>query len=229
MRPVLLVVAGVVAGVVAVLVVAAMVADDEGSAEPPVRDAADTTSFPAVDHDEQAAEDLVVAWNRWRTATFVSAGTWTRTLDGVDEPLTGDTYTAQAPPRRLVMRLGAIIESIDGTLVTCDDPTEPVIVPGCSEVSGLRGYDERLRSEMTLVLAYVRGEERIYDVAVVDDCFQLELRGDSLRSPWGRAARFCFDDETGALASSRVRRPSAVDVEITTMIRGEVTDADFPG
>lgn len=228
MRPVLLVLAGVVAGVVAVLAVAAAVGDD-GSPDPsPVREAAEDTSFPAVEHDEQAAEDLVVAWNRWRTATFVSAGRWTRTLDGVDEPLTGDTYTAQAPPRRVVMRLGAVIESIDGTLVTCDDPTEPVIVPDCSEVSGLRGYDDRLKSEMSLVLAYVIGEDRIYDVAVVDDCFQLELLSAALRSPWGRAARFCFDDETGALASSRVRRASAIDVEIATMIRAEVTEADFP-
>ena len=157
----------------------------------------------------------MVAWNRWRTASFVSSGTWTRTLDGSDEPLTGDAYTAQDPPRRLVLRLGAVIESIDGTLLTCDNPAEPVIVPGCSEVAGLRSYDERLRSEMSLVLNYVRGDQRIYDVAEVDGCFHVELIPAALRSPWGRAAQFCFDDESGALRSSRVRRQSAVDEEIT--------------
>jgi hypothetical protein len=224
MRPVILIAAGLVAGVVAVLGVAALVVDDdsdEGSLAPV------ELSFPPVEHDEQAAEDLVVAWNRWRTATFVSSGTWTRTLDGGDSPLTGQAYVAQDPPRRLVLRLGAVIESIDGTLVTCDNPSEPVIVPECSEVAGLRSYDERLRSEMSLVLNYVRGDQRIYDVAVVDGCFHVELIPAALRSPWGRAAQFCFDEATGALESSRVRRQSAVDEEVTVVIRSGVDDADF--
>jgi hypothetical protein len=180
-----------------------------------------------VTHDLQAAEDLVVAWNRWRTATFVSVGTWTRTLDGNAEPLTGDAFTAQEPPRRVVVRLGAVIESIDGSVVTCDNPEEPVIVPGCSEVDGVLSYDDRLRAEMSLVLNYVIGEERIYDVAAVDGCFSVELIPAALRSPWGRAGQFCFDEASGALQSSRVRRQSAVDEEIVLAIRTDVTDADF--
>ncbi len=224
MRNLVLLVGGVVAGIVAALAVAALVidGDDETAVTEPVE-----LSFPAVDHDETAAEDLVVAWNRWRTATFVSAGTWTRTLDDGSAPLSGETFLAQDPPRRVVVRLGAVIESIDGTVATCDDPTEPVIVPGCTEVASDRSYDDRLRSEMSLVLNYVRGERRLYDVAVVDACFLVELREAALRSPWGRAAEFCFDAESGALASSRVRRQSAVDEEITTAIRTEVTDDDF--
>ncbi|MEZ5246840.1 MAG: hypothetical protein R2707_17230 [Acidimicrobiales bacterium] len=224
MRPVVLVVVGLVMGVLAVLGVAAvLLSDDANDAQPaPVE-----LSFPAVEHDPEAAEDLVVAWNRWRTATFVSSGTWTRTLDGAGDPLTGDTYIAQEPPRRVVVRLGAVIESIDGSLVTCDNPSEPVIVPGCSEVNGGLTYDERLQAEMSLVLNYVIGDQRIYDVAVVDDCFRVELIPAALRSPWGRAAEFCFDEVSGALASSRVRRQSAVDEEITFSIRTDVDDDDF--
>lgn len=223
-RWIALIAGGVVAGVLVVLGIAALTADDdadEGDLAPV------ELSFPPVDHDEAAAEALVVAWDRWRNATFVSSGTWTRTLDSGVEPLTGDAYTAQDPPRRLVMRLGAVIESIDGTLVTCDNPSEPVIVPGCTEVAGLRSYEERLFSEMSLVLGYVRGDERIYDVAEIDGCFHVELIPAALRSPWGRAAQFCFDEETGALASSRVRRQSAVDEEIALVIRADVDDADF--
>ena len=224
MRPVILVAAGVVAGVVAVLGIAALLIDDDADDVPldPIE-----VSFPPVEHDEAAAKDLVVAWNRWRTASFVSAGTWTRTLDSDDAPLTGDTYTAQEPPRRLVLRLGAVIESIDGSLVTCDNPSEPVIVPECSEMAGLRSYDERLRSEMSLVLNYVIGEERIYDVAEVDGCFNVELIPAVLRSPWGRAGQFCFDEASGALRSSRVRRQSAVDEEVAVVIRTDVSDEDF--
>ena len=220
-----LVVAGLVAGVVVVLAFAAVRADGEATSDGPRGDV--ELSFPAVDHDEAAAEALVLAWNRWRTASFVSFGTWTRTLDDSTAPLTGDSYLAQDPPRRVVVRLGAVIESIDGTVVTCDDPSEPVIVPGCTEVASGRSYDDRLRTEMSLVLNYVRGEQRIYDVALVDGCFQVELVEAALRSPWGRVARFCFDDESGALRSSRVRRQSAVDEEVVAVIRTEVTEDDF--
>jgi len=225
MRPVFLVAAGLVAGVVAVLAGAALLSDRDASDEDPL--APVEVSFPSVEHDPQAAEDLVVAWNRWRTATFVSAGTWTRTLDDSDEPLTGEAYTAQDPPRRVVVRLGAVIESIDGTVVTCDNPEEPVIVPECSEVEGVLSYDERLQAEMSFVLNYVTGDQRIYDVADVDDCFRVELIAAALRSPWGRAAQFCFDESSGVLQSSRVRRQSAVDEEVAVTIRTDVSDADF--
>jgi len=224
MRAMLLVVGGVVAGVIAVLGVAAFVIGDDGEGAEP---RAIELSFRSVEHDEVSAENLVVAWNRWRTSTFVSSGTWTRTLDSSDSPLTGDSYTAQDPPRRVVLRLGAIIERVDGAVVTCDNPAEPVIVPECSEFAGGASYDERLRREMSLVLDYVIGEGRIYDVAEIDGCFHVELVANAIRSPWGRAAQFCFDDDTGALMSSRVRRESAVDEEVTTFVRAEVLDTDF--
>lgn len=223
MRPVWLMLGGLGVGVLLVLGIAALVWDrDDPAPLAPVE-----LSFPAVEHDVQAAEDLVVAWNRWRTGTFVSAGTWSRTLDGSDTPLSGDAYTAQEPPRRLVLRLGAVIEEIDGELTSCDGAIEGVIVPSCTEVSGGRTYEERVRTEMSLVLQYVIGDTRIYDVAAVDGCFKVELLPAALRSPWGRAAEFCFDEASGALRSSRVRRQSAVDVEINFVIRAEVTDADF--
>jgi hypothetical protein len=225
-RPVWIVVGGIGIGLLAVLGIAAVVWGDSG----PATDAASREielTFPAVEHDESAAESLVVAWNRWRTSTFVSSGTWTRTLDGSDSPLSGDVYVAQDPPRRLVVRLGSVTEQIDGTLTVCDGSGDEIIVPGCGEVTTSRSYDDRVRSEMSLILRYVIGDARIYDVARVDNCFQVELLPAALRSPWGRAAEFCFDDESGALRSSRVRRQSAVDVETTTVIRTEVTEADF--
>ncbi|MFT5202387.1 MAG: hypothetical protein ACI9C1_001775 [Candidatus Aldehydirespiratoraceae bacterium] len=224
-RPVLLILVGVLAGILVVLGLAALVADDETPAEPS-SDVLEVV-FPAVAHDDDDAIALTVAWNRWRTASFVSSGTWTRTLDGVDAPLTGDTYTAQDPPRRLVIRLGGVLEQIDGDLRTCDGSAEGVIVPACTDASGQRGYDDRVLAEMLLVVGYVIGESRIYDVAAIDGCFQVELRPAALRSPWGRAAEFCFDESSGALWSSRVRRQTATDFEQTTAIREEVADTDF--
>jgi hypothetical protein len=224
-RAVLLILAGVLAGILVVLGLAALVADDETPAEP----SSDVleVSFPAVMHDDDDAIGLTVAWNRWRTASFVSSGTWTRTLDGVGNPLTGDTYTAQDPPRRLVIRMGGVLEQIDGELTTCDAPAEGVVIPACTDVSGQQGYDDRVLAEMRLVVGYVIGESRIYDVAAIDSCFHVELLPAALRSPWGRAAEFCFDEKSGALWSSRVRRQTATDLEQTTAIREEVVDTDF--
>lgn len=235
-RGVLLALAGVVAGVVVVLGVAALLGVVGGDDEERAADgepAAIELTFPAVDHDEQAAQDLVLAWERWRTATFAATGVWSRTLDGSDEPLQGDVTTVQDPPRRRVVRLGAVIEEIDDTLAQCDAPADELIVPDCTEVAVGRTYDERVAQEMTLVLAYVYGPERVYDVAGDPDapagqeCYRVELVPAALRSPWGRAARFCFDEASGALASSVVRRQSAIDREVTSTITTEVTDADF--
>ncbi|MDW3220347.1 MAG: hypothetical protein R8F63_17195 [Acidimicrobiales bacterium] len=223
MRPVILVVAGVAIGLLAAVVLTTVVWDDEpDDSGPPLE-----LSFPPVDHDVDAAEALIVAWNRWRTATFVTSGTWTRTLDDGGEPLIGDVLVAQDPPRRLVFRLGSVSESIDGSVTTCDTSTDQAISPGCLAASSQRTYAERVADEMQLVLGFVVGDARLYDVARDDGCFQVELREPLLRSTWGRAAAFCFDEETGALLSSRVRRQSATDVEITTSIRTDVTDDDF--
>lgn len=221
---VVLVVGGVVIGVVVVLVVVAISAwgGDSDGGEPA------TTSFPAVDHDPDAAEALVVAWERWRTATFVSTGVWSRTLDAGGSPLEGPVFTAQDPPRRRTLRLGSIVEQIEGTVARCDLPSEDLIVPDCLAADTTRSYEERVADEMELVRRYVAGPNRLYDVGFGDpECFQVELETAALRSPWGRWSEFCFDDATGALRSSRTRRASAVDTEIITGIRSEVTDADF--
>ncbi len=212
---------GLVVGVVAVLGFYAWRLDDGSIPEAP------TTNFPAIAHETSAATALIADWERWRTATFVSEGTWTRTLDDVEVPLSGSLYTAQQPPRRLVLRLGTTIEQIDDQRATCDSSNDDVIAPACVAGSGL-SYDERVVAEMELVREYVTAETRLYDVRLDDKgCYQLEIRVSRLASPWGRWAEFCFDAESGALRRATVRRQTATDVEVVISIRTEVTDADF--
>lgn len=227
MRPVVLVVAGVAIGLLAAIVLVTFVSDDDDAGDAGESELPLELSFPPVDHDADAAENLIIAWNRWRTATFVTSGTWTRTLDDGSDPLSGDVFIAQDPPRRLVFRLGSVTESIDGTVTTCDSSTDQAISPGCLSASSTRTYDERVADEMQLVLGFAVGDARLYDIGWDGECFRVELRETVLRSAWGRAAVFCFDDATGALASSRVRRQTATDVEITESFRTEVTDDDF--
>ena len=196
----------VVAGVVLLLAVALVLtvrADDdvfEVTFEPV------STDFPPVDHDPDAAADLIDAWAAWRTGTFVTAGTWSRTVDGRDDPLVGDVYLAQDPPRRVVVRLGAQVLDIDDA----------------------ERFESLVVNELALVGGYVVGDDRLYDVARISDaCFHAELVAPALASPWGRWAEYCFDAETGAMVSARVRRQSAIDVERTAVVTTVVTEADF--
>ena len=217
----LVVVLGLVVGVVVAIGAFALFAGGDDP-EPPV------TSFPAVEHEAVAADGLQAAWRRWRTATFVSEGTWTRTLDGVAEPLTGPVYTAQRPPRRLVVRLGSTVEETDQTVATCDSSDDELVAPPCLAGDSGLSFDERVAAEMDLISAYVAGEARLYDVGRAEPgCYRVELLEPILAAPWGRWAEFCFDPASGALASARVRRQSAIDLEIIELIRTEVTEADF--
>ncbi len=187
--------------------------------------------FPAVDHDPDAASDLIDAWARWRTSTFVVDGTWTRTLDSGGPPLTGPVHVVQKPPRRLVERLGARVELFDDRVGSCDPAGEADLPTGpCA--AGFTGmtYQQRVDSELALVSGYVTGETRIYDIGrgLISGCFRAELTAAALGSPWGRWSEFCFDPVSGALVLSRVRRQSAVDVEIDKVTSTAVTDSDFP-
>ena len=199
---------GVIAGVVVVLGAVALVVTLTGDDDPEEARFAELepSRFPPVTHDDAAARALVDAWSRWRTATFVSSGSWTRILDAdPDAPLTGDVYSAQDPPRRFQVRL-------DGAS-SIDDPDD---------------YQSTLVAEISLVGGYVIGDARLYDVADVGDgCFHAELIVAALGSPWGRWAEYCFDEATGALELARVRRQSAVDIERHDAIRADVGDSDF--
>ncbi len=198
-----LVVAGVVllAGVAVVLTLRA---DGDDTAE--VTFEPFEVNFPPVDHDPDSARALIDAWTRWRTATFVVSGTWTRTLDDDPNPLVGEVYVAQQPPRRYSVRLGNVVD-LDRDQAT---------------------FEADVATELALVGGYVLGDTRLYDVATTDaGCFRAELIEPVAASPWGFWAEYCFDDGSGALASARVRRQTAVDVEEVTAIRTDVTDEDF--
>lgn len=212
---------GILAGSVAVVVFSDAPVDPVTSVGPAV------TSFPAVDHDPEAAAAFVDAWERWRHATYVARGVWTRHLDAGGAPLSLATYVAQDPPRRLVVRGGAVLESVDGTIRSCDSDIETVTDCLAGEVGV--DYEEAVERELALIRRQVSGPERAYDVGRDEQvgCWVLELEHAAAAPPWGRWARFCFDENTGALVSARIRRPSAVDAEHVVELRSAVTGADF--
>lgn len=222
-----LVIVGVAFGVLLGIGAFVILGDDTPSSVGPSRPA--EIVFPAVDHDEVAATELIEAWRRWRTATFYSRGSWERRLDGGDSPLRGEVLTVQDPPRRTVVRLGSLVELIDDAVRTCDAEAGGALAPSCLRGQGGLGYADRVAAEMVRVESYVRGDGRPFDVDFGSDsgCYRVENRTLLPAAPWGLWAEFCFDPESGAMASARVRRDSAVDTEVMVEIRTEVTEADF--
>jgi len=145
-------------------------------------------------------------------------------------PLSGPVHVVQDPPRRIVERLGATVEMFDNSVASCEPASEDSVsaAPCVAGATGM-SYQQRVDAELDLVGSYVGGDTRIYDVAfgLLPRCYRVELVVAALGSPWGRWAEFCFDRESGALISSRVRRQSAVDVELNLVTDSVVVEADF--
>lgn len=188
-----------------------------------------STSFPPVTHDRGSARDLLAAWGRWRTSTFYARGTWERRLDSGGDPLRGPVLTVQDPPRRVVIRLGALLESTDGSVRSCDSEVGGQLSPACIASAGGIGHDERVAAELAVVEGYVTGAARAFDVGPGSrsGCYRAESRTFAAAAPWGLWAEFCFDADTGAMVMARILRDSAVDTEVMIEVRSELTAADF--
>ncbi len=228
MGRVALVVVGVSIGVLVGIGAFALVDDeDDGPVIGPGVPA--ESSFPAVGHDGAAALDLVAAWETWRTATFYARGVWERRLDSGGGPLRGDVLNVQDPPRRVVVRLGALVELTDGSVRSCDADVDGGLAPTCTPSDAGLSYEARVAAEMALVEGYVIGESRVFNVGLGESegCYRAENRALLPAAPWGLWAEFCFDPLSGAMRSARIRRDSAVDTEVMFEVRDTVSESDF--
>jgi hypothetical protein len=181
--------------------------------------------------DGRAARELIVAWERSRTATFVRFGTFERRSDVTDAAIASEDVLAQRPPQRLHRQLGGVDGRDDDRLIVC--PALPAD-EGAGECylgdPGGDTYDEDVADELAGLRSILEGTSPLYAVARGDrsGCFDLaQVRVDP-RAPFGIEARFCFDADTGAPAESRVRYEGGiVEVVAVTEIRSEVTDDDL--
>lgn len=174
-----------------------------------------------------AQPEFLDAWARSRRGTFVVSSDFRRTLaDG--STLYSATELIQRPPDRLVRQFGGITGKLGGHLLICStDPTGNYrCFPGSDE---LPPYDDQVAKELDTFRSYFAGERPLYRVVKNEPgCFEFFLQIPYPDPPYGRYARFCFDDATGALrllerelANGVVETVEAVD------IRTRVTDADF--
>jgi hypothetical protein len=177
------------------------------------------------------AAGFAAAWERRGRATFVASGTYERTSEVTGATLASEDVVVQRPPQRVHRQLGGIEGRDDDRLLVCpappvgSDEREPCRLGPPSGVS----YAASVAREVEGVRSLTAGDDPLYAVSEAGPgCFDLRLRRVDPRAPFGVAASFCFDAETGAVSSSRVRHEGGiVEVVVVTAIRAEVTDADL--
>ena len=182
--------------------------------------------------DPEAASELVAAWERSLQATFLRAATFERRSESTGAVITSEDVLAQRPPARLHRQLGGV----DGR-----DDRRPVICGGGLDAEtgeperctfgepDLPTYEEDVRSTIEALRTQVEGPSAAYAVSDAGDgCFRLALQRVEPRASFGQAARFCFDEETGAPTNSRVEYAGGiVEVLAVTNLTDEVADTDL--
>ena len=181
--------------------------------------------------DSDAAAELVVAWARSLHATFLRTGTFERRSESTGAVISSEDVLAQRPPRRLHRQLGGVDGRDDRRAILCPSTPEGVSEPLACSFTGptLPSYDEDADAEVAGLRSLVEGRTPVYAVARAGSgCFELAQLRVEPRAPFGVAARFCFDEATGAPIDSRVRYSGGI-VEVVAVVglTGDVRDEDL--
>jgi hypothetical protein len=185
-------------------------------------------ALPGDDDAEVAAPvdpaGFVAAYERSRTAELLVASTFTRTFNDGRE-LSYETRLIQRPPDDvLVVGAGSAFGRLGGDIVRCNATTADA-PPDCADGGEAPPYPEVVAREVAAIETLL---DEAYELERDDaGCWILTLVLALPDPPYGGAARFCFDDASGALTYLEVRKPEAVEVTRSTSIRTEVTDADL--
>jgi hypothetical protein len=182
------------------------------------------TDEPEVTTGPDAAAEFVAAWERSLVGTYFVASDFRRVTPNGE--LEGRHEVAQRPPDVVRRQFGALDGRIgDHPIVCSSDPDGRV---SCSRGSAeLPPYEEEVADQVAAWHNYFTGDHPIYRVETTGDgCFDLRLSLLIAVPPYGERARFCFDEATGAVIYTEVRRDEGTDVLEAVQVR-PVSDADF--
>lgn len=174
---------------------------------------------------EEATAQFLAAWERSRTATYYVASEFRRTTPAGE--LEGLHEIAQQPPDLVRRQFGSVTGQLGGHPIVCNqDPQDQVAcAQGTTEV---RPWEDGVASEMARWEGYFAGSVPLYRVeADGAGCFDLHLTRVFPAPPYGRRARFCFDESTGAPTYTEIRRDEGTDVLEAVEVRARPTAADF--
>lgn len=186
-------------------------------------DAAGSSTTTSAPETAEAAAALVDAWERSRTATYLSGSLLERTTaDGfiVEIPI----VVAQRPPDRVVSTGTSVEGVVDGESWVCDEQLDGLLE--CSTTPSTEDRDAEVAAEIERLRGYFDGDLPIYRVSQTGDCFDLRLTRAIQAPPYGQSARFCFDEESGAPTLQRVERAEGTDEVTLVSVRTDVTAED---
>jgi len=170
------------------------------------------------------APAYIAAWRRSQLGTWKVVLRWTRTV-GTNQ-LQDEIRTAQRPPDRLSVALGSVSARQGDRLLACAEGSDSKL--HCRDAGAAPPYGQTVAKGEAVLRSQLLGPNRIYDVtATSDHCFNLRLRFTYPVPPYGRQARYCFDEDTGAPTLSDIDRAEGRDTQQAISVSGEVTDADL--
>lgn len=189
--------------------------DDDPDAE-----VATTTTAPET---AEAAAELVEAWERSRTATYLSGSLLERTTSEgftVEIPI----VVAQRPPDRVVSTGTSVQGVVDGETWVCDEQLDGLL--RCSSTPSAEDAAAEVAAEIERLRGYFDGDLPVYRVSRSGECFDLRLTRAMQAPPYGQRARFCFDEASGAPSLQRVERAEGTDEVTLVSVRTDVTAED---
>ncbi|MCB1006663.1 MAG: hypothetical protein KDB35_20950 [Acidimicrobiales bacterium] len=200
-----------------------------GALDDPGRTGDDATPAAGAALTEQQAADaaaFVAAFRRSRLGTFVVDSTFERTRpDGGDGEVAREVRVAQDPPDRLQRGVRGVTARQGPTITRCSVEARRY---RCESERADRSYRGLVDDEVAALEGYFAGDVPLYvPTATAGGCYTLELARPLPAAPFGTSARFCFDDETGAVTEIRVERPEAVDVTEATSVSARVRPRDL--
>jgi len=166
----------------------------------------------------------IADWRRSQLGTWKVVLHWQRTAGG--SRLDDEIHTAQRRPDRLSVALGSVDARQGDRRLACAAGADGRL--RCRDAGGAPPWDQDVNAGEAVLRQQLLGPQRLYDVTeATPHCYDFRLRFTYPAPPYGRHARFCFDDETGAPTLRDIDRIEGRDVQQAVSVSGQVTDADL--
>jgi hypothetical protein len=179
---------------------------------------------PEARPSDDGARAFIAAWRTSQLGTWKVVLRWQRTAGG--SRLDDEVHTAQRPPDRLSVVLGSVDARQGDRRLACATDADGRL--RCRDAGAAAPWDHDVNAGEAVLRQQLLGPQRLYDVTAGSaHCFDFRLRVAYPAAPYGRRARFCFDEETGAPTLRDIDRVEGRDVEQAVSVSGQVTDADL--
>ena len=170
------------------------------------------------------APAYIADWRRSQLGTWKVVLRWQRTANG--SHLDDQIRIAQRPPDRLSVAAGSVEARQGDRNLACATGEDGRL--RCRDAGPAPPYDQDVNAGEGVLRQQLLGPKRLYDVTATGaHCYDFRLRVNYPAPPYGRQARFCFDEATGAPTLRDVQQPPGRDLQEAISVSGQVDDANL--